>query len=896
MSGQDRQRARGRARSVDPNAGAPNPPGRGQQQQGAWGPRPGGAAPRGGRGGPRAEGVWGPRPTGPTPQSAMQRAPAPMTGPGQPGRATTRETHTRPVEDPAIQVVGAGGDDAGNSTAGRGSVRGKRQLGYETATLLTRPAHAGMKQGISGKPIKLTANYFELQTRTDWCLYQYRVDFSPDIDVTSIRKKVLGQAAKDKLPGFMFDGTMIFTSRRISPDPMELFSKSESGEAIRMTIRLVGDVAQGDYHLIQFFNIILRKCLVFMKLQLVGRNFYDPKARINVAEYGIELWPGYVTSIRQHENKILLCCEISHKFMRNENVLNVLKTHLQADRSNYKKSFQQHVVGCVVLTDYNNRTYRVDDVDWSVTPKSTFNRSDGTSISYIQYYRERYNLKISDDGQPMLVSRAKQRELRAGMAEIIYLVPELCRMTGITDAERNDFYMMRKLAEFTRLGPDARQQRLCTYSQRMNNTKEIVHELEKWDMKLSPRLVEFNARVLAPEYIVQGPQLKYQYGDDCEWTKNLRSNPMLVLPKIDSWVVVVASHLKREALDFVNALEKAARGMRMMLPKSKCVDISDDRPSSYLGGLDTAISLNPNFILCCVSNNKADRYAAIKKKCYVDKAIPTQVIVKKNMVSKGMMSIATKVAIQINCKLGGAPWTVELPLKGLMVVGFDVCHDTTNKSKSFGAMVASLDQQVTRYFSAVSQHSSGEELCNDFALNILKSVRRYQEIHKALPEKILIYRDGVGEGQLPYVHGHEVTRIEQELKKFYGEKPLKMAFIVVTKRINTRVFRGNMNPPPGTVIDDVITLPHRYDFFIVSQCVRQGTVAPTSYNVIYDTLGLDVDKMQRLTYKFTHMYFNWSGTVRVPAPCQYAHKLAFLVSQSLHRAPNSNLDSTLYFL
>lgn len=80
---------------------------------------------------------------------------------------------------------------------------------------------------------------------------------------------------------FMFDGTMIFTSRRISPDPMELFSKSESGEAIRMTIRLVGDVAQGDYHLIQFFNIILRKCLVFMKLQLVGRNFYDPKARVS---------------------------------------------------------------------------------------------------------------------------------------------------------------------------------------------------------------------------------------------------------------------------------------------------------------------------------------------------------------------------------------------------------------------------------------------------------------------------------------------------------------------------------------------------------------------------------------------------------------------------------------
>lgn len=62
---------------------------------------------------------------------------------------------------------------------------------------------------------------------------------------------------------------------------------------------------------------------------------------------------------------------------------------------------------------------------------------------------------------------------------------------------------------------------------------------------------------------------RYKYGDDCDWTRNLRSNPMLVLPKIDCWVVIVASQLKRDALDFVNTLEKAARGMRMILPKSK---------------------------------------------------------------------------------------------------------------------------------------------------------------------------------------------------------------------------------------------------------------------------------------------------------------------------------------
>ena len=28
------------------------------------------------------------------------------------------------------------------------------------------------------------------------------------------------------------------------------------------------------------------------------------------------------------------------------------------------------------------------------------------------------------------------------------------------------------------------------------------------------------------------------------------------------------------------------------------------------------------------------------------------------------------------------------------------------------------------------------------------------------------------------------------------------------------------------------------------------------------------------SYKLTHMYYNWPGTVRVPAPCQYAHKVS----------------------
>merc|ERR1712110_1184606 len=49
------------------------------------------------------------------------------------------------------------------------------------------------------------------------------------------------------------------------------------------------------------------------------------------------------------------------------------------------------------------------------------------------------------------------------------------------------------------------------------------------------------------------------------------------------------------------------------------------------------------------------------------------------------------------------------------------------------------------------------------------------------------------------------------------------------------------------------TLPERHDFYLVSQSVRQGTVNPTSYNIIKNTSQLKPDHIQLLTYKLCHL-------------------------------------------
>lgn len=45
----------------------------------------------------------------------------------------------------------------------------------------------------------------------------------------------------------------------------------------------------------------------------------------------------------------------------------------------------------VVLTDYNNKFYRIDDVDFSTSPESTFKTKSGNE-SFIDYYK-RVSLK-----------------------------------------------------------------------------------------------------------------------------------------------------------------------------------------------------------------------------------------------------------------------------------------------------------------------------------------------------------------------------------------------------------------------------------------------------------------------------------------------------------------------
>ena len=62
----------------------------------------------------------------------------------------------------------------------------------------------------------------------------------------------------------------------------------------------------------------------------------------------LEVWPGFVTSIVQFEQNVMLCAEISHKILRMDNVLDVFLE--LKNEPKFHDAATRALVGVIVLT------------------------------------------------------------------------------------------------------------------------------------------------------------------------------------------------------------------------------------------------------------------------------------------------------------------------------------------------------------------------------------------------------------------------------------------------------------------------------------------------------------------------------------------------------------------
>lgn len=105
----------------------------------------------------------------------------------------------------------------------------------------------------------------------------------------------------------------------------------------------------------------------------------------------------------------------------------------------------------------------------------------------------------------MLVSKVKKKEMKEGAPEFLYLVPELCTRTGLTDKMRSNFTVMKDLAVHTRVNPNTRAQTLGAFRNKIQNSATATDVLKKWGVRFSDGLVPITGRVCKAETVLQGP-------------------------------------------------------------------------------------------------------------------------------------------------------------------------------------------------------------------------------------------------------------------------------------------------------------------------------------------------------------------------------------------------------
>ncbi|RXN37466.1 piwi 2 [Labeo rohita] len=700
-----------------------------------------------------------------------------------------------------------------------------------------------------------------------------------------------------------FDGSILYLPKRLEEVVHLKAERKTDNQEIDIKIQLTKILPPSSDLCIPFYNVVLRRVMKLLGLKLVGRNHYDPNAVVILGKHRLQVWPGYSTSIKHTDGGLYLVVDVSHKVLRNDSVLDVMNLIYQGSRESFQDECTKEFVGSIVITRYNNRTYRIDDIEWSKSPKDTFTLADGTVTTFVDYYRKNYGITIKELDQPLLIHRPKERSKPGGkvITGEILLLPELSFMTGIPEKMRKDFKAMKDLTMHINVGAEQHTQSLKQLLHNINSNNEAVSELARWGLSISQEILVTQGRTLPSETICLH-SASFVTSPSVDWSREVVRDPSISTVPLNCWAVFYPRRATDQAEELVSTFTRVAGPMGIRIERPIRVELRDDRTETFVKSIHSQLTSEPRvqLVVCIMTGNRDDLYSAIKKLCCIQSPVPSQAInVRTISQPQKLRSVAQKILLQINCKLGGELWTVNVPLKYLMVIGVDVHHDVSKKSRSVMGFVASLNSMLTKWYSRVTFQMPHEEIINGFRVCLLAALQKYYEVNHAFPEKIVIYRDGVSDGQLKTVELYEIPQVLKCFETIPNYEP-KLAFIVVQKRISTTLYSYGSDhfgtPSPGTVLDHTVTNRDWVDFYLMAHSIRQGCGLPTHYIAVYNTANLTPDHLQRLTFKMCHLYWNWPGTIRVPAPCKYAHKLAFLSGQYLHSEPAIQLSEKLFFL
>jgi len=207
-------------------------------------------------------------------------------------------------------------------------------------------------------------------------------------------------------------------------------------------------------------------------IRLNYTNYYDLSTMKSISDNAY-LINGFSTSFRSTDTGFYLLINVKNKFLNKMNCYQKLKELRQEFPRDFRRESEKFFSGLIVLTIYGTpRTYTLKGVnfDATVSNRTIKIQKTGEEITLKQYYEQNYpEMRIEIKDQPLLVVEQKRSD---GTLEEIFLVPELCKLTGIDDKAAGD--IRKNMTRTTRLRPNEKMESIQGFMKLVNNRESRI--------------------------------------------------------------------------------------------------------------------------------------------------------------------------------------------------------------------------------------------------------------------------------------------------------------------------------------------------------------------------------------------------------------------------------------
>ena len=685
---------------------------------------------------------------------------------------------------------------------------------------------------------------------------------------------------------------------------------------------------------VQRYNEAMSALLKQSGLQQKGRKYFDPERQETISDnqngLNASILNGYLPII----NSGLLNPEHGSEQPTEELYFQILPSTTPIysgtvldyinlmTRIGKRDDLKTKLAKATIFTSYNGGMARIDGIDFEKNPNHTFQKRDpqGTvrTIRIVDYYKEKYGISIKDLTQPLLVqfplyTESQEHESNAP----IYFVPELCQLRLDAETDIEDRNAKGKLTKMMTRSPEKMNDDIFDIVNTIQD-KEIIKKIQPQSCLILEKEPVKVAGTTYEGFGIRDGSKEIRINDELKWL-----GQVMYLKFAKAYNPGTVLYLGVKGIN-QNELEKLAKDMEK-LGNDAGIDLSNyliERTNdmvSYMKNFKGEVGDQKIGLVISVRTNKSkNEYNVLKKRLNEELGIPSQNLCIKSINKKGkrlsvLNNIIRTIAVKVPGPQGysGYPWTSKVNFipNDTIIIGIDVWHGSSGEDKSIAGIVITADGSETSDSFIASSRRRNVEIIESLPQIIRDYLNAYTKKNKMLPENIIILRDGVGFTQFQEVIRNEINRIyddlskTQQMKTISGKNKPALCVISVNKRVNLRLFdtESDMmdnikNPPAGTFIPGIGSKTRYPNFYAVHHADPQHSVVPTHYTILYNDTNIDEEILKKISHQLSFMYFNWAGTIKVPAPVQNAHKLAYFYGQTGIKKVKENLSKSLFYL